>query len=217
MTGYLRDYWQKRLQACAKALEKNNFAVLLADDPAQARELILKKVVAPLNPATAGWGDSMSLMATGVMDDLRAAPGVEFIDSFEPGLSQEEKVRRHRRALVADLFLTGSNAVTMDGKLVNLDKMGNRVAALIFGPRRVVVVVGRNKLVPDVAAAMARIKDYAAPLNAARHDFATPCAAAGRCLDCAAPQRICNAWGIMEKSFPPGKITVVLVNRDLGL
>ena len=158
-------------------MEKNNFAVLLADDPAQARELILEKVVAPLNPAPAGWGDSMSLMATGVMDDLRAAPGVEFIDSFEPGLSQDEKVRPHRR----------------------------------------VVVVGRNKLVPDVTAAMARIKDYAAPLNAARHDFATPCAAAGRCLDCAVPQRICDAWGIMEKSFPPGKITVVLVNRDLGL
>ncbi|MDZ7599242.1 MAG: lactate utilization protein [Desulfobacterales bacterium] len=121
------------------------------------------------------------------------------------------------RPSAVDLFFTGSNAVTEHGQLVNLDMQGNRVAALAFGPKKVVVLVGRNKIVPDIASAMARIKRYAAPANAMRLDKQTPCAKTGRCEDCRSPGRICNTWTITEKSWPTGRVTVILINADLGL
>lgn len=116
-----------------------------------------------------------------------------------------------------DLFLTGSNAVTESGILVNLDMIGNRVAALIFGPKYVLIVVGRNKLVPDLERGMARVKNVAAPLNAIRHNCKTPCVTTSFCHDCQSPDRICNTWMITEKAYPKGRIKVVLINEDLGL
>jgi hypothetical protein len=101
--------------------------------------------------------------------------------------------------------------------LVNLDSLGNRVGGLTFGPLNVVVVAGRNKIVPDLEAAMRRVKDYAAPVNARRLGKQTPCATTGVCVDCASPDRICSVWTVTEKSKPKGRIAVVLVNADLGL
>jgi hypothetical protein len=95
--------------------------------------------------------------------------------------------------------------------------VGNRVAAIAFGPKTVVILVGRNKIVPDIAGAMSRISDYAAPINAIRHEFKTPCAATSHCGDCKSPQRLCNTWTITERSFPKGRIKVVLINEELGL
>ena len=95
--------------------------------------------------------------------------------------------------------------------------IGNRVAALTFGPRHVLLFVGRNKIVPDLNSAMERIKDYAAPANVMRLDKKTPCAKTGRCEDCSATDRICNNWTITEKAFPRGRIKVILINQDLGL
>ena len=127
-------------------------------------------------------------------------------------------IERRRRALLVDLFLTGTNAVTEQGVLVNLDMVGNRVAPMIFGPRTVVLVIGRNKIVRDLDEAMTRIKDRAAPLNAIRHTaLKTPCMKTSFCIDCSSPDRICNAWTIIEKSFPRSRIKVILVNEDLGL
>ena len=119
--------------------------------------------------------------------------------------------------MTAELYFTGTNAVTKNGQLVNLDMIGNRVGALTFGPREVVVLMGRNKLVPDLESAMARIKDYAAPANAMRLDMKTPCTKTGRCMDCSSPARICNNWTITEKSFPPKRIKVILIRQDMGL
>jgi hypothetical protein len=119
--------------------------------------------------------------------------------------------------MLVDLYLTGTNAVTEDGQLVNLDMIGNRVAAITFGPRKVVVVVGRNKVVPDLETAMYRIKDYAAPANTMRLDMKTPCVKTSVCADCSSPARICNYWTITEKSFPKHRIAVILINEDLGL
>jgi hypothetical protein len=118
---------------------------------------------------------------------------------------------------VVDLYLTGTNAVTEDGCLVNLDMIGNRVAALTFGPKKVVVFVGRNKIVSDLESAMYRIKDYAAPTNAMRLNCKTPCVKTSECADCKSPGRICNTWTITEKSYPKERVTVVLINEDLGL
>ena len=95
--------------------------------------------------------------------------------------------------------------------------IGNRVGALTFGPKHVIVFVGRNKIVPDLDTAMWRIKDFAAPANAMRLDCKTPCVKTSECADCNSPGRICNSWTITEKSFPKGRVTVVLINEDLGL
>jgi hypothetical protein len=143
-------------------------------------------------------------------------PVLEFINPFEKGLSEEEMYERGRQALLSDLFFTGTNALTETGILVNLDGWGNRVAALAFGPKYVIVTVGRNKIVPELDDAMYRIKNYAAPVNAMRFDVKTPCVKTSFCADCKSPDRICTAWTITEKSFPKGRIKVILINQDLG-
>jgi len=138
------------------------------------------------------------------------------LDTFDKSISKEDMVERRRQALLTDLFITGANALTEDGWLVNLDMIGNRVAAITFGPKNVVIIVGRNKVVPGLEEAFDRIKDYTAPVNTMRLDKKTPCRKTGICHDCGSPDRICNYWGITEKSFPKGRIKVVLVNEDLG-
>jgi len=138
------------------------------------------------------------------------------INPYEPGISPEESFERRRQSLLADLFIAGSNAVTEDGKLVNLDGTGNRIGSINFGPRNVVVIVGRNKLVADLEAAMYRVKNSAAPINAMRLDKKTPCATTSFCQDCSSPDRICNFWSITEKSFPKQRIKVIIINEDLG-
>jgi len=148
---------------------------------------------------------------------LKDHPGLEVLDTYDKKASPEEIMARRRQALLADLFITGANAVTETGKLVNLDMIGNRVAAITFGPRNVVILAGRNKIVPDVEEAMVRIKEYTAPTNAMRLDKKTPCAKTSYCEECKSPDRICNHWTITEKSFPKGRIKVVLVNEALGI
>ncbi len=209
---------KRRLEACRAALEANRFEVFVAGDADEAREVILGRILPGIEARTVSWGDSLTVHATGVLDVLRRDPGVRVIETFDDTVPRAEVIERRRQALLADLFLTGANAVTETGALVNLDMVGNRVAALTFGPRWVVVVAGRNKIVPDVEAAMGRIKGFAAPANAMRHTrFRTPCAETSRCSDCRSPDRICNTWTITEKSFPPGRTKVVLVAKDLGL
>jgi len=112
---------------------------------------------------------------------------------------------------------TGSNAVTLCGKLINLDMVGNRTSAISFGPKKVVIFAGRNKIVADVTTGIERVRNVAAPLNAKRHDFQTPCVKTGRCHDCNSPQRICNTWSIIDKCFPKSRIKVILIDEDLGL
>jgi hypothetical protein len=128
----------------------------------------------------------------------------------------DEMIELRRKSLLVDLFITGTNALTETGKLVNLDMIGNRVAAIAFGPKSVVILAGRNKIVPDIEEATFRVKNYAAPVNAMRLDKKTPCAETSFCHDCKSPDRICNSWTIVEKSFPKGRIKVILINEDLG-
>jgi hypothetical protein len=125
-------------------------------------------------------------------------------------------LERRRQALLVDLFITGSNAVTETGQLVNLDMFGNRVGAITFGPKHVVVLVGRNKIVTDVDEAMLRIKNYVAPVNTMRLKKKTPCRKTSYCEECNSPDRICNTWTITEKSFPKGRVKVLLINEDMG-
>jgi len=212
----IQNYWEKRLGDLKRALEKNNFEVFMARDTDEARAVVENDILPGIRPKTLSWGGSMTFVATGLYHSLREAPGYEVIDTFDKHIPREEMMERRRRALLVDLFLTGTNAVTEAGHLVNLDMQGNRVAAITHGPRHVVVLVGRNKLVKNLEEAMYRIKNYAAPVNTMRLDMKTPCAETGRCQDCSAPDRICNSWVITEKSWPKGRTRIVLINQDLG-
>ena len=218
MSVYSDTFWKMRLEQCANALSNNNFDTYIADDSIQAAEIFRDRILPELMITSASWGDSMSLQSTGILDILNSSARIEVIKTFEPGVKREVLIERRRQALLVDLFLTGSNAVTENGYLVNLDMVGNRVGGITFGPRFVVIVAGRNKLVKDLDAAMDRIKSYAAPLNAIRHEgWKTPCIKTSFCMDCKSPDRICNTWVITQKSYPKDRIKVILVNQDLGL
>lgn len=216
MLAPVQAYFEKRLADTAKALSDNHFLVHVVADAEEAAQVVIGEVLPAVAPKVVSYGGSMTLTATGLPALLAARPELSIIDTRDHAIPAEEMYDRRRQALLADLFVTGSNAVTQDGKLVNLDMIGNRVCAINFGPRHVVVLLGRNKIVPDVATGMARVKNYAAPVNAMRLSKKTPCVATSHCQDCGSPQRICNVWTITEKCFPRGRVTVVLINQDLG-
>ena len=213
----IENFWKLRLEQMKTQLSSNNFEPFIVKDKGEAAQLILNEILPACKARSVSYGGSMTLKATGVLDAIAAVDGVEMIIPDDPKLSMEEKIERRRQGLLVDLYLTGTSALTEDGHLVNLDMIGNRVAALTFGPRKVVVVIGRNKIVPDLETAMYRIKDYAAPANAMRLDLKTPCAKTSECADCKSPSRICNYWTITEKSFPKNRISVILIDEELGL
>jgi L-lactate utilization protein LutB len=210
-------YSQIRLAELKNALVKNNFEVFLADDAKEAKRIALGTIIPEIKPESISWGGSMTFTASGLYDALKNNNEVKVIDTYDKNIPHDEMLEKRRQALLADLFITGTNAVTESGQLVNLDMIGNRIAALTFGPKHVIVIVGRNKIVKDVKAAMDRIKNYTAPANAMRLDKKTPCVETSYCDECKSPGRICNTWTITEKSFPKGRVKVILINENLGL
>jgi len=213
----VENYWQKRLSDVKKALEDNNFEVFVADNAAEASKIVLEEIFPKTGAKTVSWGGSMTFIATGLYNSIKDNPNMEILDTFNKSLSGEEKIELRRRSLLVDLFITGTNAITEMGQLVNLDMIGNRIGGITFGPKHVVILVGRNKIVSDLEDAMYRIMNYVAPANAMRLDMKTPCVKTSRCEECKSPDRICNTWTIAEKSFPKGRVKVVLINEDLGL
>lgn len=216
MKNPIGNYWNVRLNSLKEVLEENNFEVHIAQDASEAKTLVLEQILPALSPESISWGGSITHIQSGIYETLKNRADVRIIDTYDKNLSPEEAIERRRQALLTDLFITGTNAVTEDGMLINLDMVGNRVAALTFGPKHVVVLLGRNKIVPGFEDAVARVKDYAAPVNTMRLDKKTPCRKTGTCHDCTSPDRICNTWTITEKSFPKGRVKVVLINDDLG-
>ncbi|NNF97913.1 MAG: lactate utilization protein [Desulfobacteraceae bacterium] len=210
-------YWTLRLRQVQKVLEKNHFDAYITDSPHQARKLALDTIIPDLNPTSLSWGGSMTFTSTELYNVLKNNEDLDIIDTYDKSVTPEEGLDRRKQALFVDLFITGTNALTEDGRLVNLDMIGNRVGALTFGPKNVLLFVGRNKIVPDIPAAMQRIKNYTAPVNAMRLDKKTPCVKTARCEECSSPDRICNTWSIIEKSFPRGRIKIVMINADMGL
>ena len=144
------------------------------------------------------WGDSLTLYSTEILEYFRSKSGITLIETFAENISREKIMERRRKALYTDLFFTGTNAVVNSGMLVNLDMIGNRVGGITFGPKYVVIMVGRNKIVQNLDEAMKRIKNIAAPQNALRHAQKTPCVKTSYCMDCKSPDRICNIWTIHE-------------------
>ncbi|MCP4669460.1 MAG: lactate utilization protein, partial [Deltaproteobacteria bacterium] len=200
-----------------ETLEKNNFEVFIADDAGKAKEIVLEEIFPKTGAKSVSWGGSMTFIATGLYEVMKGKSNIEVLDAFDKSLSPEESLELRRHSLLVDLFITGTNAVTEAGQLVNLDMIGNRIGGMTFGPKQVVILVGRNKIVADLEEAMFRIKNYVAPVNAMRLDKKTPCVKTAMCEECKSPDRICNTWTITEKSFPKGRVKIVLINEDMGL
>jgi L-lactate utilization protein LutB len=218
MDNSIKKYWKQRLETCIKSLESNNFGAYLAKDRKDAKRIVMEDILPGIRVKSVSWGDSLTFYSTKILDEMRRNPDINVLETFAENVPREEIIERRRQALLTDLFFTGSNAVTETGKLVNLDMIGNRTGAITFGPLNVIIFAGRNKIVSNVEAAMSRIKSYAAPVNAIRHPhLKTPCKKTAYCMDCKSPDRICNSWTITEKSFPKGRIKIVLINEDLGL
>jgi len=211
------NYWKFKLKNVKEALESNNFEVFISDNSEEASKIVLEKIILNENIKSMSWGGSMTFVGTGLYDALKDQKEFKILDTFDKSLSNDEKTQLRREALLTDLFVTGTNALTEDGCLVNLDMIGNRVGALTFGPKYVLVLTGRNKIVPDIDTAMERIKNYVAPTNAMRLDMKTPCVKTGECSECKASARICNSWTITQKSFPQKRVKIVLINEDQGL
>ena len=208
------------LQPLFQILHSNNIDATYAPDRDAARDLVLSLIP---EGAVVGYGDSLTLRQIGVVEALEKGP-YTFLNPWEAGITVEENLRRKRRSLTSDVFVTGTNALTLDGQLVNVDGHGNRVAAMLFGPGKVIVVVGINKIVPDLQAAFTRIREVAAPKNVQRHpnfDPMPPCGITGACSDCASPWRICNKTVIIQREYSNEKydpvMTVIIVGEELGL
>ena len=156
----------------------------------------------------------MTLFQAGIIDALKIS-NFNLIDR-SAAKTPEEKKALYRRAFSVDYYLMSSNAVTYDGELVNTDGTGNRVAALIYGPEHVILTVGMNKLVPDLDAAFARIRNIAAPMNTISLGISTPCQKTGLCGNCKTPDTICCQTVVTRYSRIPGRIKVILIGEDLG-
>lgn len=216
MNKWIQRYWEKRLENLKATLEGNNFEALIVDSAAAAKDTVVNEILPELGAKSVSFGGSMTVVECGLYSYFKDNDRYEVIDTLDRSVPPDEMVERRRQSLLADLFFSSSNAVIESGQLVNLDMLGNRVAGITFGPKHVIILVGRNKLSADLEAAMFRIKNYAAPVNAIRLKKKTPCAKTGICQECKSPMRICNTWTITEKSYPKGRIKIVLINEDLG-
>jgi hypothetical protein len=194
------------------ALIKNEFDAVYFSTAAEAATFILGHVK---HETTVGFGGSMTINAMGIQDKVEAAGGT-VLDHGAPDLTIEERVAIARKELVSDLFLCSSNAITLDGMLVNIDGMGNRVSAMTFGPKKVIVAVSVDKICKDENAAFQRLESIAAPMNNKRLDISNPCTRTGTCMNCQTKTRICRVYSVMRKKPMVTDITVVVIGESLG-
>ncbi|KUO74092.1 MAG: hypothetical protein APF77_00660 [Clostridia bacterium BRH_c25] len=201
-----------RVKRTIENLENNNISAYRVE----TEEETLKKIE-ELIPAgsTVGLGGSMTLFEVGAIDFLRKG-NYEVLDRYKEGLTPAEMKEIFRKSFFADAYLTSSNAITENGELYNIDGNGNRVAAMLYGPDRVIVIVGINKLVKDVDQAILRVKETAAPANNKRLNKNNPCTKVGYCMDCNAEERICNEYTLIRRQGVKGRIHIIIVNKELG-
>jgi L-lactate utilization protein LutC len=210
----------QKIEKLIKKLSENNIPAFYVENKKQAFEKVMSMIP---EGSVVGFGDSLTLRQIGVVGALTQG-NYTFLNPWKPGISVEQSIELKKRALTSDVFVTGTNALTLDGKVVNVDGHGNRVAAMLFGPNKVIIVVGVNKIVEDLEQALKRIRNRAAPGNVKRHpefDPMPPCGTTGVCSDCSSPWRICNKTAIIERQYDNSKykqvITVVIIGEELGI
>ncbi len=214
---------EQLLQTVVKNLEQNGMKPYLVDSKEEILPLL--KTLIP-NGASVGVGGSESLKEIDAIEWIRKSD-YDFFDRFAPELTRAEALEVMRQALLSDVFLTSTNAITEKGELYNVDGIGNRIAAFCYGPKSVIVVAGINKIVPDIEAAVRRVKEIAAPKNASRLSKKTPCAKTGVCISlskdvsdicdgCLSDDRICSTYIISGNQMQKDRIKVILCKESLG-
>ena len=212
MTQMEKAYFEKRGQILVKNLKNRHFDAWYCDSKEDALAKVLELIP---EGAKIGWGGVLSAQQIGLFDALRSG-NYDLLDR-DLCQTQEEREQMMKDALFSDVFLTGANGLSLDGQMVNIDGTGNRVAATIYGPKKVVVIAGMNKVCDTLEEAVKRAREVAAPMNMMRFMKDTPCAATGKCGDCKAEGCICNQIVITRHCRPVGRIQFVLVGEQLGL
>ena len=212
MDSNIKCVSELRVKRTMENLEKNNMEAFYVEDETK----VLDKVKELINDGdTVSVGGSATLSETGVIDYLRCGK-YNFLDRYAEGLSPLDLKEVFRKSFFANAYFTSSNALTENGELYNVDGNGNRVAAMIYGPDKVIVIVGVNKIVADSDAAIERNRNFSAPANAMRLNRDTPCTKVGYCMDCNSKDRICNNYVLIGRQGVKGRIKVIIVGKDLG-
>ena len=208
-----RQWWiEERTKRAVEKLVAHDFGAIYVRTKEEAVRELWKRITPSQQ---IGVGGSVTIRGLGVLEKLEAQ-GYTIHDHWKPGLSGENVLEIRKKQMTSDLFLTSANAVTLNGELVNIDGIGNRVNSISFGPAKVILVVGYNKIVEDVQKGIERIKNVAAPLNARRLNIDVPCAKVGKCVDCNSPNRICRVLVIHERKPTSTDILIILVGEELG-
>ncbi len=204
-------YYENAARTIIKNLEKRHMEGRYFSTAKEAVEDIIKTMP---EGSSIGWGGSMTLSEAGLMDALKNKDYVIYNRDIADTKEKQREV--YANIVGCDYFLMSTNAITMDGELINIDGRGNRVSFLCFGPENVIVIAGMNKVVSDVESGIKRVHDIASPANAVRLNRKTPCAVTGKCADCLSPDCICSQTVITRFSIIPGRIKVFLIGEELG-
>jgi L-lactate utilization protein LutB len=208
----LKQIVEKQVERTIEALEKNKMAAVYVE----SKDKVIDAVKAFMQEGeTVGVGGSMTLFETGIIDYLRSGR-YNFLDRYAPGLTNDEMQEIYRKSFLADTYITSTNAITEDGELYCVDGNGNRVAAMIYGPKSVIVVAGINKIVKDYEAAVDRVRRIASPANATRLSCKTPCVKMGICQDCRSDMRICCSYTVFRQQRFKNRIKCIIVGEELG-
>ena len=203
---------ETRINTTIEALKRNGMNGYFVKN----NEELIDKIKEITNEGdTVTCGGSMTLFETGVIEHLRCGR-YNFLDRYKPGLTQEEIKNIYTSAFSSDAYFVSTNAITEKGELYNVDGTGNRVAAMLYGPRKVIIIAGINKIVKDIDEAILRNERIAAPSNCYRLDRTTPCVKTGHCMNCASPERICNEYIVIKKQRDKDRIHVIFLNEQLG-
>lgn len=204
-------YNQKNGEALVKNLQNRHFEAYYC---ANREEALAKALSLIPEGASVGWGGAASATEIGLLDAVRKGPYKALDRESAPDAAARNAIMEQCRS--ADVFLTGANALSMDGQMVNIDGMGNRISSIIYGPKSVIVIAGINKLCPDLDSAMVRARTVAAPTNQQRFQGKTPCTVTGACGDCKSEDCICNQILVTRHCRPAGRIKFVIVGESLG-
>ena len=203
---------EKQGRQCTANLQKNGFDAHWVSDIDAARQLIIG-MTEPFK--TFGFGGSESVRQTGIIEHLKAQ-GKTIYDHWQPDLSAQQSVDIRKSQLLSDCFFCSANAIALSGEIVNVDGAGNRTSAMGFGPSKVIIIAGMNKVTHDLESALRRVKEVAGPMRAKSLNMKTPCAETGICTDCHAPQRICRITTILHRQPVLTPTSVILINENLG-
>ncbi len=208
-----KQWWiEERAKKAIEKLEAHGFSAIYVQTKEEAVQEIWKHITPKQR---IGGGGSLTIRELGILDRLEAQ-GCTVYDHWKPGLSKETILGIRKSQMTSDLFLSSVNAITLNGELINIDGVGNRVSSTIFGPGKVILVSGYNKIVEDIQEGIKRIKNVAAPMNARRLNVDVPCAKLGKCVDCNSPNRICKVIVIHERKPSLTDMFVIIVGEELG-